>query len=87
MVVPLAGEKFQHSCGQCKYYVKVIGQQESRRICLAGVKAYRQRQRRVPESIDIMELMLLLGKEALEAMAAKRVSHNTMACGTFEQRI
>ena len=83
--MPQAGEKFQHSCGQCKYNVKVIGQQENRRICLAGVKAYRQRQKRVPESIDIMELMLLLGREALQAMAGQGGNHN-IACGTFEQR-
>ena len=40
MMMPQAGEKFKHACGQCKYYVNVIGQQENRRICLAGVKAY-----------------------------------------------
>ncbi len=85
MMMPQAGEKFKHACGQCKYYVNVIGQQENRRICLAGVKAYRQRQKRVPESIDIVELMFLLGKEALQALASQG-DHN-MACGTFELRM
>lgn len=86
MVLPEAGEKYEHSCSHCKYYVKVIGQQENRHICLADIKAYRWGQKRIPDSIEIVELMLLLGKEALEGLVG-RGSRHKMACGTFEQRM
>lgn len=86
MVMPQAGEKFQHSCSQCKYFVNVIGQQETRRVCLARVEAYQSRSKRVPDNIEIVELILLLGKEALQKLLGEGGRHQ-MACGTFEQRI
>ncbi|SHF02214.1 hypothetical protein [Desulforamulus putei] len=86
MVMPQAGEKFQHSCSQCKYFVKVIGRQETRRVCLARVKAYQNRSKRVPDSIEIVELMLLLGKEALEKLLGEGGQYQ-MACGAFERKI
>lgn len=86
MVVPEAGEKFGHTCTHCQYYVKVIGQQETRQMCLAEINAYSSGRRRVPDSIEIMDLMLLLGREALQRMLGKGEGHQ-MACGTFEQKM
>lgn len=86
MVLPDAGEKFQHCCGQCKYFVEVIGQQETRRVCLAEVRAFSSGRKRVPENIEIMDLMLLLGQEALHKLLGKG-GFDQMACGTFSQRI
>lgn len=84
MVLPISGEKFRNSCDQCKYYVNVIGQHETKRICLYGVKAYRTGSKRVPNSIEIIDLILLLGKEALQGMLTRDGQHQ-MACGNFEQ--
>ncbi|GAB6157034.1 hypothetical protein JCM39194_02340 [Desulfotomaculum varum] len=86
MMMPQTGEIFQHSCSQCQYFVKVIGRQESRRVCLAGVKAYQNKSKRVPDSIEIVELMLQLGKEALEELLKEGRPHQT-ACGNFEKKV
>lgn len=86
MVLPEAGEKFKHTCRHCKYFVTVVGHQETRRVCLAGVKAYRSGYKSVPDSIGIVELMLLLGKETLQELLGKG-RLDQIACGTFEQRI
>lgn len=86
MVLPISGEKFRSSCNQCKYYVDVIGQQETRKVCLYGVKTYRTGNKRVPVNIEIIELIFLLGKEALQQMVSEGGQHQ-MACGDFEQRI
>ncbi|GAB6182232.1 hypothetical protein JCM14036_35510 [Desulfotomaculum defluvii] len=86
MVLPGAGEKFKHSCQHCKYFVTVVGHQETKKVCLAGVKAYQRGHKRVPDSIEIVELMLLLGKETLQELLGKGKEH-LIACGTFEQKI
>ncbi|AEF95004.1 hypothetical protein Desca_2165 [Desulfotomaculum nigrificans CO-1-SRB] len=83
MVLPDTGEKFRNSCHNCKYYVNVIGQHETRKICLAGVKVYKSGAKRVPQSIEILELILLLGKQALYNMLEGNKEHQ-MACGSFE---
>ncbi|RYD02982.1 hypothetical protein N752_21455 [Desulforamulus aquiferis] len=50
------------------------------------MKAYRAGHKRVPEEIDILELMLILGKEVLEGML-NRAEHHQVACGTFRQKL
>lgn len=82
MIMPGPGEMFRGSCQNCKFYVNVVGQQETRKVCLAEVRTYRSRSKRVPESIDIMDLMLLLGKEKLEAML-RRGGADKVACEEF----
>ncbi len=84
-ITPPAGEIYRNSCRNCKFFIDVIGQQETRRICVAEVKAYRSRAKRVPESIEILDLILLLGKEALERMI-KKGQGQEVACGEFEVR-
>lgn len=86
MVLPVSGEKFRNSCSQCKYYVDVIGQQETRKVCLYGVKTYRSGSKKVPESIKIIDLIFTLGKEALKGMLNQGGQYQ-VACGNFEQRI
>ncbi|SHK78963.1 hypothetical protein [Desulforamulus aeronauticus] len=71
-------------CDSCRYYVTVKGQTASRRLCVAGVKAYRSGSRVLNDTVDVMELILVLGKEKLEAMIG-RGGENKMACGEFEK--
>ncbi|WP_273483572.1 hypothetical protein [Desulforamulus ruminis] len=82
-IPPDAGEIYRNSCQDCKFFVNVVGQQETRRICVAEVKAYRSRAKRVPESIEILDLILMLGKEALERMIRKGQGQE-VARGEFE---
>jgi len=86
MVLPAADEKFRRSCQRCKFFVEVVGQQETRKMCLSGVKAYRTGQKRVPDSVEILDLILLLGKEALQNMLGKGGQYQ-IACDQFEQRL
>lgn len=85
MILPVSGEKFRSSCIQCKYFVDVVGQQETRKICLNGVKTYRSGNKKVPENIEIIDLIFLLGKEALQSLL-KEGGQYQAACGSFEQR-
>lgn len=85
MIMPDTREKFRNSCNDCQYYVQVIGH-KTRKVCLMEVKAYQNGQKRVPTSIEIMDLILLLGKEKLESMLGKG-GENLIACGEFEERI
>ncbi|GAB6181737.1 hypothetical protein JCM14036_30560 [Desulfotomaculum defluvii] len=86
MIMPATSEKFKNSCQECKYYVEVVGHHETRKVCLVEVKAYQKRHKRVPANIEIMDLILLLGKEKLESLLGKGGQH-LMACGEFEERI
>ncbi|AEG59234.1 hypothetical protein [Desulforamulus ruminis] len=85
MMVPAAGEKFRNSCQKCKFFVTVMGRQEARKICVTEIKAYRSGAKRVPEHIEILDLILLLGKESLEEMI-KKGRQQPMACGEFVGR-
>jgi hypothetical protein len=86
MILPDMGEKFRAAgCAECKYYVNVVGQHETRKVCLSSVKSYYTGTKRVPRSIDIMELILLLGKEKLESMMGSGGDHK-VACGEFNKK-
>lgn len=85
MIVPETSEKFRNSCNSCKYFVTVIGQTENKRVCLLAVKAFQRGSKRVPESIQILDLILLLGKESLQNILANTGPHQS-ACGSFEQK-
>ena len=85
MMVPAAGEKFRNSCRKCKFFVSVTGREETRKVCVAEVKAYRSGAKRVPEHIEILDLILLLGKESLEEMI-KKDRQQPIACGQFVGR-
>lgn len=71
-------------CDGCKYYVSVVGQRQSHRLCVAGVQACRSGVKRLSKSIDVMDLVLLLGKEKLESMLGHG-GENLVACQDFEE--
>lgn len=73
-------------CECCKYYLTVKGKRHSKKLCLGNIKAYRSGTRALNEPVDILELILLLGKEKLENMIRYGGQH-LMACGEFAKRI
>lgn len=76
----------ENRCNHCRFYVNVVGQHKTRRLCVAGVKAYHSGSKMLQDNINIYDLILLLGKEKLEAMIG-RGGDNLMACGNFVERI
>ena len=83
IVLPEASHKLQSTCDGCKYFITVVGRDETRKVCVAGAKAFRTRAKRVPQEMNILDLIMLLGKEALEDMLNKGQRYQ-IACGDYE---
>ncbi len=70
-------------CDSCRFFVLVKGQATSRRMCVGSVKAYRSGAKVLNGEIDVMELILILGKEKLESLIGIG-GENEDVCGEFD---
>lgn len=73
-------------CNRCKFYVTITGQPRVWKMCVAVVNAYYTGAKPLKETVDVREVMLLLGKERLETMLGQG-GVDQMACNEFVGRL
>lgn len=86
MFQPELREKAVTTCRGCMFLVTVIGRDESRTGCLAGIKEYGTLQKRVPREIHAMHLIRQTGKAGLLAVTSRVENPDQTACGLFRPR-
>jgi hypothetical protein len=82
MYLPVMREKAIHKCKDCRFFVTIRGRQENRFGCVANIKLYYNRQKRVPREIDIIEIIKRVGLEGLEH-SLKFHDPEAQSCGKF----
>ncbi|MGD0153141.1 MAG: hypothetical protein ABSC17_05190 [Thermacetogeniaceae bacterium] len=86
IVLPEMREKAVHRCRECRFLVAIVGQEETRSGCVAGIAGFGELQRRVPEQIPLRELLHLAGRNGLQDVLT-RGNPDTQACGRFQPRL
>ncbi|MFA4885366.1 MAG: hypothetical protein WC601_06280 [Desulfotomaculaceae bacterium] len=82
LMLPELRDKVAHTCSQCKYMVTVVGKTEARPGCAALIPQYAGLVRRVPEKLDVIDVLRLVGKEGLERVLTG-FEPQRQACGLF----
>lgn len=85
-MLPELREKAVTTCRLCVFLVEVAGREETRTGCVAGIKEYGTLRKRVPRSIQALELLKRAGKEGLEGIISRGSDPGSAACGLFRPR-
>lgn len=81
IIPPELRDKINHTCSECKFYVMIVGRHETRPGCAAVIPQYANLTRRVPEKLDIVDVLRAVGREGLERVI--NVEPEREACGRF----
>jgi hypothetical protein len=85
MMLPELAVRATHTCGDCRFFIKIVGREEIKPGCVAGVKEYRDWQKRVPRILSLVKLLQVVGRE--ELMAILEVNDpGRQACYSFRYR-
>lgn len=82
LMLPELRDKVAHTCSQCKFMVMIVGKTEARPGCAALIPQYAGPARRVPEKLDVMDVLRAVGKDGLEQVLAG-FDPQHQACGLF----
>ena len=82
LMLPELRDKVSHTCSQCKYMVTVVGKTEARPGCAALIPQYAGLVKRVPERMDVIDVLRLVGRGGLERVLAG-FEPQRQACGLF----
>ncbi|MDD4239063.1 MAG: hypothetical protein PHT62_11005 [Desulfotomaculaceae bacterium] len=85
MLLPELRDKVAHTCAQCKFFVRVVGRNETRSGCAAQIPRYAGLTRRVPGKLDAAEVLKLVGREGLERVLSTAGLYR-QACGQFHPK-
>ncbi|MHB8919005.1 MAG: hypothetical protein ACYC4H_13345 [Desulfocucumaceae bacterium] len=83
LLLPELREKAVTTCSRCIFLVAVVGREETRTGCVAGIKEYGTLQKRVPREIRAAELIRRVGKDGLEEVIFRGSDPDARACGLF----
>jgi len=86
MLLPELKEKATASCRRCIFLVTVIGREENRPGCLAGLEEYGTLQKRVPREIHAVQLIRRTGRAGLLAITSRVENPDQTACGLFRPK-
>ncbi len=85
MMLPELRDRVAHTCRQCKFYILIAGKTEVRTGCAAYIPRYAGLVKRVPEKLDVTEILKEVGREGLERVLAGP-GHHRQACGLFHPK-
>jgi hypothetical protein len=83
LFIPEMREKAVTTCGQCVFLVAVVGREETRTGCVAGITEYGTLRKRVPRKIHAADLIRRAGRDAFEEAIARGSDPGAVACGLF----
>ncbi len=86
IVLPEMREKAVHRCRECRFLAVIVGQEETRSGCVAGIASFGGLQRRVPERIPLRELLHQVGRSGLQDILTG-FNPDAQACGRFLPRL
>ncbi len=85
MMLPELRDRVARTCPQCKFYILIIEKTEVRTGCAALIPQYADLVKRVPEKLDVTDILKIVGKEGLERVLAGPGSH-CQACDRFHPK-
>lgn len=85
MMLPELRDRVARTCPQCKFYILIAGKVEVRTGCAAFIPQYAGLTKRVPEKLDVTEILKEVGREGLERVLAGPGRHR-QACGLFHPK-
>ncbi|HZK17787.1 MAG TPA: hypothetical protein VFD15_00585 [Clostridia bacterium] len=85
MILPEMRKRAAGRCKDCKFMVSIAGKREKRRGCVASIKRYSLHNHGVPEVIDAIEVIRLVGTEGLQEVLKQGDPHKE-ACEFFRHK-
>lgn len=79
IILPGIRERAMATCQDCRFYVPIIGREETRPACLAVLDVYLTGEKRIPKELKAVDFIMLAGKEALKK-AIKKVEREKVIC-------
>lgn len=71
-----------HRCRDCKFFVDIKGKSEVRKGCLVNIRAYNTLREKVPDTVQVMDIIRRVGLEGLE-QCLKNGNPEGRSCGRF----
>jgi hypothetical protein len=84
-MLPELRDMVAHTCARCKFYVIITGKAEIKTGCAAFIPLYGRLIKRVPEKLDVRDVLRAVGREGLERVLAGPGNHH-QACGMFHPK-
>jgi hypothetical protein len=85
LMLPELRDRVAHICAQCKFYVIIAGKTASKTGCAAFIPLYANLAKRVPEKLDVTDVLRAVGREGLDMILAGPGNHS-QACGQFHPK-
>ncbi|MDD4335003.1 MAG: hypothetical protein PHY77_05275 [Desulfotomaculaceae bacterium] len=85
MMLPELRDRVARTCPQCKFYILIAGKTGIRTGCAALIPQYANLVKRVPEKLDVTDILKIAGKDGLERVLAGP-GHHRQACGLFHPK-
>ncbi|AKX94004.1 hypothetical protein [Neomoorella thermoacetica] len=82
LMLPGLKDRAAATCQGCRFYVPILGRQETRPACLADLDIYLTGARRIPAHLRAGDFIWQAGKEAL-VKAVNKVRPEGQACGFY----
>lgn len=82
LMLPGLKDRAAATCRGCRFYVPILGREETRLACLATLDLYLTGARRVPAELRAVDFIWLAGKEAL-VKAVNKARPESQACGFY----
>jgi hypothetical protein len=85
IILPEMRGKAVNHCRDCRFLVRIQGREEIRLGCVASVPRFGTLQRRVPEKMQLVELLRWVKREELNDILDKG-DLQALACGAFRPK-
>jgi len=85
MMLPELAVRAIHTCGDCRFFVRIVGRVETRLGCVIKVREYSDLQQRVPLSLQLVDLMRMVDREQLDGILEVN-NPDRQSCGSFRHR-
>ncbi|MGB9804029.1 MAG: hypothetical protein ACPLRU_07770 [Desulfofundulus sp.] len=82
IILPEMRDRAIRKCTDCRFLVKIQGREEVRWGCVVGLPGYGSLQKTVPETLHVVEVLRVVGKEGLREVLS-RGKPEAQACGLF----
>ncbi|WXJ84407.1 hypothetical protein MTBGP_11980 [Moorella thermoacetica] len=66
IILPGIRDRAYTTCETCRYFVQVIGREETKPVCLAEFNIYLTGEKRVPKEMNAVDFIMMAGREKLK---------------------
>lgn len=82
LMLPGIKDRAAATCQGCRFFVPILGQEETRPACLATLDLYLTGEKRIPKELKAIDFILKAGKEIL-IKAVQKAKEERGACGYY----